>query len=169
MLVPLLAFVSLFVPALAGATSQRAAEIEKVQHYRQVTWHWQKIIGVAKTPTTYAERTMVDRDYRHWLLGLWRSRAVRVLKTAANIPHERQWRCIHTREGSWTANTGNGYYGGLQMDLTFQRTYGSYLLRAKGTADRWTPYEQMWVAERAYRSGRGFYPWPNTARACGYI
>jgi hypothetical protein len=27
----------------------------------------------------------------------------------------------------------------------------------------------MWVAERAYRSGRGFYPWPNTARACGLI
>jgi hypothetical protein len=25
------------------------------------------------------------------------------------------------------------------------------------------------VAERAYRSGRGFYPWPNTARACGLI
>jgi hypothetical protein len=25
------------------------------------------------------------------------------------------------------------------------------------------------VAERAYRSGRGFYPWPNSARACGLI
>ena len=34
-------------------------------------------------------------------------------------------------------------------------------------ADHWTPIEQMWVAERAYRSGRGFYPWPNTARYCG--
>ena len=55
------------------------------------------------------------------------------------------------------------------MDLTFQRLYGSYLLRRKGTADRWTPVEQMWVAWRAYHSGRGFYPWPNTARACGLI
>jgi hypothetical protein len=27
----------------------------------------------------------------------------------------------------------------------------------------------MWVAERAHRSGRGFYPWPNTARHCGLI
>lgn len=25
------------------------------------------------------------------------------------------------------------------------------------------------VAERARRSGRGFYPWPNTARECGLI
>jgi hypothetical protein len=27
----------------------------------------------------------------------------------------------------------------------------------------------MWAAERAHRSGRGFYPWPNTARYCGLI
>ncbi len=65
--------------------------------------------------------------------------------------------------------TGNGYYGGLQMDIEFQRMYGADLLRRKGTADRWTPIEQIWVAERAYRSGRGFYPWPNTARSCGLI
>jgi hypothetical protein len=55
------------------------------------------------------------------------------------------------------------------MDLSFQRTYGPYLLRKKGTADRWTPLEQMWVAEKAHRAGRGFYPWPTTARLCGLI
>ena len=55
------------------------------------------------------------------------------------------------------------------MDLSFQRSYGGYLLHLKGTANRWSSYEQMWVAERAYKSGRGFYPWPNTARACGLI
>jgi hypothetical protein len=27
----------------------------------------------------------------------------------------------------------------------------------------------MWIAEKAYRAGRGFYPWPNTARYCGLI
>jgi hypothetical protein len=55
------------------------------------------------------------------------------------------------------------------MDLSFQRAYAAGLLRRKGTADRWTPLEQMWTAERAHRSGRGFYPWPNTARYCGLI
>jgi hypothetical protein len=55
------------------------------------------------------------------------------------------------------------------MDLGFQRTYGAHLLRMKGTADNWTPLEQMWVAERAHRNGRGYYPWPNTARYCGLI
>ncbi len=47
------------------------------------------------------------------------------------------------------------------------RRYGRYLLRTKGTANHWTPLEQIWVAERAYRSGRGFSPWPNAGAACG--
>jgi hypothetical protein len=91
-----------------------------------------------------------------------------VLRQAANPPHESAWRCIHAYEGAWT-DSGSPYYGGLQMDLGFQRHYGGYLLRLKGTADNWTPLEQMWVAARAHGSGRGFYPWPNTARACGLI
>jgi hypothetical protein len=55
------------------------------------------------------------------------------------------------------------------MNLDFQRTYGPELLRRKGTANKWSAVEQMWVAERAHRSGRGFHPWPNTARYCGLI
>jgi hypothetical protein len=53
---------------------------------------------------------------------------------------------------------------GLQMNLAFQRRYATGLLLRKGTADRWT---QIWVAVRAHRSGRGFHPWPRTARRCG--
>jgi hypothetical protein len=79
------------------------------------------------------------------------------------------WLCIHAGEGSWSANTGNGYYGGLQMDYGFMRAYGGYWLRTLGTADQWPPQLQMAVAERARASGRGYYPWPNTARACGLI
>ena len=77
--------------------------------------------------------------------------------------------CIHTHEAqSWDTNTGNGYYGGLQMDMNFQRTYAPSLLRRKGTADNWTPSEQIAVAIVAHRT-RGFWPWPNTARACGLL
>ena len=74
--------------------------------------------------------------------------------------------CIHQYEGSWTADTGNGYYGGLQMDRQFQRTYGARLYSSKGTADHWTAAEQISVAIVAYAS-RGFSPWPNTRRPCG--
>jgi len=83
-------------------------------------------------------------------------------------PHYAQWLCIHAGEGAWDANTGNGYYGGLQMDREFQNSYGHRLYRSKGTANHWTPLEQMWVAERAWKT-RGFYPWPKTARRCGLI
>jgi hypothetical protein len=77
--------------------------------------------------------------------------------------------CIHHYEGAWNANTGNGYYGGLQMDLSFQGSYGADFLRLWGTADKWPPWAQLQAAARAYQSGRGFYPWPNTARACGLL
>jgi transglycosylase-like protein len=77
--------------------------------------------------------------------------------------------CIHHYEGAWTSNTGNGYYGGLQMDVSFQSSYGGDYLRRWGTADRWPAWAQIHTAVRAYQSGRGFYPWPNTARACGLL
>jgi hypothetical protein len=100
---------------------------------------------------------------------MWMRHAVAAKRRfAAGPPHMRQWLCIHRYEGAWT-DRGDPYWGGLQMDRGFMRTYGPHLLRRKGTADRWTPLEQMWVAEKAYRSGRGFYPWPNTARACGLV
>jgi hypothetical protein len=85
--------------------------------------------------------------------------------------------CIHGYEGAWNADTGNGYYGGLQMDLTFQRQYGPDFRARWGTADKWPPWAQMTAAIRAYhgwpqapdpkaRTPRGFHPWPHTAVAC---
>lgn len=82
-------------------------------------------------------------------------------------PHYRQWLCIHRYEGSWT-DPGAPYYGGLQMDWNFMSRYGPRLLRLKGTADKWSPWEQMWVSENAWRE-RGFTPWPSTAAMCGLI
>jgi hypothetical protein len=81
---------------------------------------------------------------------------------------ERAFLCIHAYEGSW-ADTGAPFWGGLQMDSTFQATYGDWAVRAFGTADRWPVSVQIATAIRAYVSGRGFYPWPNTARSCGLI
>ncbi len=75
--------------------------------------------------------------------------------------------CIHRYEGAWNANTGNSYYGGLQMNLEFQKSYGPEFLARWGTADKWPIWAQLQTAARAYASGRGFGPWPNTARTCG--
>ena len=98
-------------------------------------------------------------------------RALQVLIHASPIgehPIERSFLCIHSGEGRW-ADPNPPYYGGLQMDLNFQRAYGREFLRAFGTADHWPISVQVAVAIRAVLAGRGFYPWPNTARVCGLI
>jgi hypothetical protein len=103
--------------------------------------------------------------YRRWLHGAWKAELARTTRRFRRPPHLTAWRCIHRYEGPWN-DPHAPYYGGLQMDLAFQRAYGRVLLHTKGTANRWNRFEQMWVAERALRS-RGFHPWPNTARYCG--
>jgi len=168
-LVSALVIVVLLAPALAGATNKRTSEFRVIRQLRHTTWHWQNVMGVSRTPASHSARKVSSAKYRGWVLRLWQTRATHVRRLVGSVPHKSQWLCIHRGEAAWNAHTGNGYYGGLQMDLSFQRSYGRYLLRLKGTADHWSPSEQMWVAERAYKSGRGFYPWPNTARACGLI
>ena len=149
-----------------GTTTPQAdvALIQRViQRQRHETWHWERVMGQPLTRELAHPPT--DLQLR---IAAWRRLAQRMRQRAQNPPHKLAWLCIHHYEGSWT-DPGPLYYGGLQMDLGFQQRYGAALLHRKGTANHWTPLEQIWTAERARRSGRGFYPWPNTARFCGLI
>ena len=150
------------------AAAHAASQIRSIKRYRKQTWQWQKLMRAPRTPAGSGNLVVSDVTYRQWVLELWRKRERAARRNAHNPPRLRAWQCIQRHEGAWN-DPHAPYYGGLQMDLTFQRLYGRELLRRKGTADNWTPLEQMWVAERAYFSGRGFYPWPNTARKCGLI
>jgi hypothetical protein len=152
----------------SAAATSRAVEpetylVKRIRRYRATTVQFRSMMG---KPTTLRRVGRVSLREAH---KIWRRRAVRTRKRFLHGPaHKSAWLCIHRHEGAWS-DGGSPYYGGLQMDIGFQASYGSRLLATKGTADNWTPLEQMWVAERAYRSGRGFYPWPNTARYCGLI
>jgi hypothetical protein len=220
------------------------------EHYRTLTWTFERAARVRRTPTSFSYRTSIDRQYLQWTIDTWTRRASRARDVALRRVHKRLavaiptaprphsalshrlaytrrltlelrriypgtvtkgfararaktgaatlqlWQrrlaaatigvlryghrplpqalssaflCIHRYEGAWNANTGNGYYGGLQMDRRFQSLYGSEFVARWGTADNWPAWAQLQVAVRAYNSGRGFYPWPNTARACGLI
>jgi hypothetical protein len=159
-----------------GLTSPVAAEtptgrepplLEQIRKYRKQTWRWQRVMGRPLTPTTYAEHRAA-RPFRLWIRDVWKRRAAEASLRAHRPRHLGAWRCIQRHEGQWD-DPNPLYYGGLQMDLGFQRTYGLRLLRRKGTADHWTPLEQMWVAEKAIRAGRGFYPWPVSADRCGLL
>jgi hypothetical protein len=239
-------------PAHPDGVASPAALRAAVDHYRIVTWTFQRAADVRRTPTSYSYRRSTDPAYLQWNVSRWMVRAAQARTTAlarirrrldVNLPRAprlhaslyrrvtynkrlavrlrriypgnvtRRWAaaeaetgaatlrlwqqrsaqeallvalhaavrpivpsfltraftCIHHYEGAWNANTGNGYYGGLQMDIGFQSHYGGSYLRRWGTADNWPAWAQIDAAARAYRSGRGFGPWPNTARACGLL
>jgi hypothetical protein len=223
-----------------------------IDHYRELTWTYERAARLGRTPTSFTYRRSHDRRYLEWMADRWTRRAYsarhraisridRSLAVAlpadpglrssvrARLVYSRRltlklrriypgrvsrrfagarrrtasatlrlWQlrsaeaalavavhgyaharlpvslrraflCIHRYEGAWNADTGNGYYGGLQMDVAFQRRYGREFATRWGTADNWPAWAQLEAAARAYRSGRGFWPWPNTARVCGLI
>ena len=221
-------------------------------HYRRVTWEFQRAANARRTPTSFSYRRSTDRAYLRWTVETWARQADGARRLALISLHKRLavrlptppglrasmgarlaysrrltlslrkiypgrvtrtfasaravtsngglrlWQersaaaailvsqhavrqaqitgwlndallCIHRYEGTWTANTGNGYYGGLQMDDRFMRRYGPDFVGRWGTADNWPAWAQLEAAARAHDSGRGFTPWPNTARFCGLL
>lgn len=77
----------------------------------------------------------------------------------------RTWKTYGNGEGSWDAHN-YGYGGGLQMDATFQATYGAEFVRRYGPAGRWPVRVQLLVGYRGWLR-QGWGAWPNTSRACG--
>ena len=148
----------------SAASALLAGEIVR---YERATWHWERVMGAPLTETAGRVLAQMSSGEARQTLRLWRRRAEAALRRAERPPHLKAWLCIHRYEAAWT-DADAPYYGGLQMNLSFQERYGRRLLQQKGTADHWTPLEQMWTAEKALRS-RGFRPWPNTARYCGLL
>jgi hypothetical protein len=136
-----------------------------IRHFRADTRHWLTVIR--GRPPARVSRRLAGRSLPRLrqLARRWRHRAHRAWWHANHPPELNSWLCIHRYEGSWS-DPGAPYWGGLQMDISFQETYGGWLLHHKGTAENWSPLEQIWVAVRAARA-RGFSPWPTTARSCG--
>jgi len=145
-------------PGTLSAREATRVTARLTRRLREVTWRWQAVMG------RHRSRLGAPLDTRR-ALRFWRQKVRSVRRLAAHPPHRTGWLCIHRYEGSWR-DSGDPYWGGLQMDRGFMRTYAPRLLLRRGLANHWTPLEQMWVAEHAHR-GRGYTPWPNTARFCG--
>jgi len=135
---------------------------QRITRFHQDIQHMSAVMGVNPVRSLSSTGNL-EAQFLH-ARKAWRQ----VRQKFSNPPGMGNFICIHGHEGAWNANTGNGYYGGVQMDYSFMRSYGGYLLRTKGTANNWTPLEQIWVASKALPS-RGFNPWPNTARMCGLL
>lgn len=168
----MLVLLGLFAPSAGAQQGERRLVpydpylVADTRTYQRQTWRWQDVMSKKRYPAGRGELDVSHR-YREWVNRLWKQRAVTARTRAQHPPRYREWMCIHRYEGGWSLIDGP-YYGGLQMNMEFQRTYGRALLRRKGTADRWSPLEQIWVAERAYHD-LGYQPWPNTARMCGLL
>jgi hypothetical protein len=163
-------------PALGGSSgpsrsetcrSARKALSFYVSRYRE--WRVKMGAGVRVTHSgDSAIRRQLSCSRIRYLAVRWRERA----RVARGQSEEwfsrtlRKWACIHEHEGRWTANTGNGYFGGLQMTRWFQRRYGPEFYARYGTADRWPVWVQLVAAERAWRECRCFRQW-GTAGRCG--
>jgi len=77
---------------------------------------------------------------------------------------DRLMQCEAGSSGQWRANTGNGYYGGLQMDMTFWRRYGGMAYAARpNLASREI---QIQVARRGL-AVQGWGAWPACSRRLG--
>jgi len=66
--------------------------------------------------------------------------------------------------GNWATNTGNGYYGGLQEDLTFWRNYGGMAYASR--PDLASASAQIAVATRG-QAVQGWGAWPRCSRIVG--
>lgn len=152
------ALVLVTLTLLVASTARAALPAREL---REKARTWEVLIPLPRASTRFGIGTA--RAHR-----FWRRRLRALERFASRPPHKSGWHCIHRFEGGWT-DSGDPYWGGLQMDRGFMRTYAPRVLLRRGWADRWSPLEQMWVAERAHRSGRGFGPWPKTARFCGLL
>jgi hypothetical protein len=65
--------------------------------------------------------------------------------------------------GNWAANTGNGYYGGLQFSLATWQNYGG-----TGYPHQASKATQIEIGKRL-QAARGWGAWPGCARSLGYI
>lgn len=108
----------------------------------------------------------------------WHRHLLKVLKqlpTWVVILHPDDWACLHKYEAgsSWAMTpysnppSGGPYWGGLQMNWDFMRTWGADMLRKYHgqPASAWSVHDQLVVAQRAWFV-RGYQPW-STAGACG--
>jgi hypothetical protein len=164
------------VSATKALTQQVHALRQGISWHRSMTWRYQDRAGVPRTRSAYAERHTRSVPYLTWINRRWWSRQIqakhlRVHHAAVGgIAHLALWLCIHRGEGAWNANTGNGYYGGLQMTAGW---YGG----SGHLASSDPPAVQMAAAEAglqaAIRQGREYSwlsgQWPNTSPPClGY-
>lgn len=121
------------------------------------------VSGIEVLPGVYFEGPMTE-----WALVMEYLEAVRQVNEFLAWHHQQTiWDSLAECEsgGNWSINTGNGYYGGLQMNMRFWRSYGG--LEYGPRPDLVSREAQIAVAESGRDARGGYGPWPACARRLG--
>lgn len=89
-----------------------------------------------------------------------------ILAAPAQAASQDQWDRLAQCEssGNWRANTGNGYYGGLQFSRRTWTAFGGG--NYASTANNATRSQQIAIAEKVLRV-QGWKAWPTCSRRVG--
>jgi hypothetical protein len=147
-----------------------------VEHFKKPAFRWYLLPRHSTCWTVRSKqlRAMCNHARLRMHAHVWLLAKAQSIYTALFVPKVDPslldaFTCIHHYEGAWNDETGNGFHGGLQMDYAFETRYGAEFYSRWGDAGHWPPWAQIQAAIRAHDSGRGFGPWPNTARYCGLL
>lgn len=153
-----------FTTSTANAHSSKL-DLAKHRYYKATgVVHW---IGAHARITQYHPNPKIKRKWQravHYWVGVKKDawNKMHPAPVIHYVGHTTMWLCIHAKEGAWDANTGNGYYGGLQMTSGWGGVARPDLLSAS---------EQMALADREYAS-HGYslgwirQQWPRTSYGC---
>jgi len=85
------------------------------------------------------------------------------LSGTANAAPTSAWDALAQCEsgGNWAINTGNGYYGGLQFNMTTWKAYGG-----PGSPHTASKAQQIAIAEKVLAK-QGWNAWPSCSRKTG--
>ena len=83
-------------------------------------------------------RSQAHRELAYWRRKDRRTRTLASVPLSVRIPRWQEWQCIarHESFGIWSMSptteppSGGAYWGGLQMDIEFQHTYGEDMIDA---------------------------------------
>lgn len=84
------------------------------------------------------------------------------VQAASYLQWDRMAKC--ESGGNWRANTGNGYYGGLQFSRRTWLAFGGRAYAA--TANKATRLQQITIAEKVLDT-QGWKAWPACSRRIG--
>ena len=66
-------------PAAAAGDDQVVGQIRRLQ---RTTWHWQSVLGLTRSGSSFSSARSTDPAYRVWVRDLWRRRAARLRRNA---------------------------------------------------------------------------------------